>query len=194
MPIDDLQERQRAAGQSHLPALAADDARLDPDPGHIGAEQGKDHERKNAIEPERQLVDGARGLRRIEHAEAEHGGVAEPESQPGDEADLGDLDHAQSPGGIDAVAHRAAGEDAGADIVPDRVAGEAGQRRDAIRHLGAADRAQREQIVEGERQIAGGDEKAGNAERAPVGRLERVDRARRNRYRAGCDRAPLRRR
>ena len=117
----------------------------------------------------------ARRLRRVENAEPQHGGVAEPEGQPGDETDFGDLDDGEPPAGIDPVAHRAAGEDAGADIVADRVAGEAGERRDAIGHLEAADRAQREQIVEGQRQVAGGDEQAGDDEGVPVGRFERIE-------------------
>ena len=171
----DLQQRQRPARQRHLPAVAADDARLDPDPGHIGAEHGEHHERQHPVAPQRQLIDGARGLRRIQHAEPEHGGIAEPERQPGEEADLGDLDDAQAPGGIDAIAHGAAGEHAGADIVADRVAGEAGQRRDPVRDFGAPDRAQREQVVEGQRQIAGGDEGAGDDQGAPVGRLDGVE-------------------
>ena len=121
------------------------------------------------------MIDGSRGLRRLEHADPEQGGVAEPEGEPGNKADLGDFDDAQAPGGVDAVAHGAAGEDARANIVSDRIAGEARERRDAIRHVGAADGAQREQIVEGERHIAGGDEEARNGEGPPVGRLERVE-------------------
>ncbi len=93
----DLQERQRAAGQRHLPAVAADHARLDPDPRDIGAEQAEDHKRQHAVGPQRQLIERARGLRRIENAEAEHGGIAEPERQPGDETDFGDFDDAQAP-------------------------------------------------------------------------------------------------
>src|SRR2546430_13571693 len=40
-------------------------------------------------------------------------------------------------------------------IVADRVTGEAGERRDPIRHVAGADRAQREQIVKREREITG---------------------------------------
>ena len=121
------------------------------------------HEREDgerAIEPRRQLVDGARGLRHIGDAETEHRGIAEPERQAGDEAKLGDLDGVEPPGRIDAVAHRTAGEHAGADVVADRIAGEAAERRDPVGDLRMADRAQGEQVVEGEREVA-----AGNAQR-----------------------------
>ena len=121
------------------------------------------------------MVDIAGLLRRIENTEAKHGGVAKPEGEPGDEANLGDFDDAQPPGGIDPVPHRAAGKNAGADIVADRVAGKAAERGGAIRHFVAADRAQREQIVKGERQIGGGDKQPGNEERPPIGRLDRVN-------------------
>ncbi len=171
----DLNERRRAARQRHLPALAADDARLDPDPSHITGEHAEDHQRQHAIAPQRQLIERARRLRSIENAQTQHGGVAEPEGQPGDEADLGDLDDGKAPAGIDAVAHRTAGKDAGADIVADGVAGESRQCGDAIWHLGTADRAQREQVVERQRQIAGGDEQSGKNERRPIGRFQRVD-------------------
>ena len=86
--------------------------------------------------------------RLVGDAQPEHGGVAEPEGQAGDEADFCDVDGAEAPGRIDPVAHRPAGEHAGADIVADRVAGEPGQRRDPIGRVGAPDRAQREQVVE----------------------------------------------
>ena len=74
---------------------------------------------------------------------------------------------------IDAIAHRAAGEHAGADIVADRIAGEAGERRDAIGHFIAADRAQREQVVEGQREIAAGDKKCSGRDVVRLRRLQR---------------------
>ena len=52
---------------------------------------------------------------------------------------------------IDPEADRAAGEHGGADVVADRVAGEARQRRDAVGHVLLADGSQREEIVECQR-------------------------------------------
>ena len=108
-------------------------------------------------------------------AKAEHGGIAEPEGETGEETDLRDVDRVQTPGGIDAIAHRAAGEDAGADIVPDRIGGEAGERIDAVGHVGAADRAHREPVIEGQREIAGGHEQRGKRDLTRLGALDGVD-------------------
>ena len=102
-------------------------------------------------------------------AEAQHRGIAEPERQPGEKADLGDVDRVQAPCGIDPVAHRAAGEHAGADIVADRIAGEGGERVDPIGNVGVVDRAHREQVVEGQGEIARGNEQAGQGDRAGLG-------------------------
>ena len=111
----------------------------------------------------------------IGDAESEHRGIAEPERQAGQKADLGDVDRVQPPGGIDAVAHRAAGEDAGADIVPDRIAGEGGERVDAVGNVGAADRAHREQVIEGQGEIAGGHEQRRQRDLARLGLLDGLD-------------------
>ena len=110
------------------------------------------------VEPDRQAIDLGGRFRMIADAKAQHRRIAEPEREAGDEADLGDVDRVQAPRRIHAIAHGAAGERAGADIVSDRIAGEAGERGDAVRHVVAADRVQREQIVEGQREVAGGDE------------------------------------
>src|ERR1700688_4505700 len=107
--------------------------------------------------------------------EPEHRGVAEPERQAGQKADLGDVDRVQPPGGIDAIAHRTAREDAGADIVPDRIAGEGGKRVDAVGNVAAADRANREPVVEGQREIARGDEQRRQCDLAILGLLDRLD-------------------
>ena len=111
----------------------------------------------------------------IGDAEPEHRGIAEPERQPGQKADLGDVDRVQAPGGIDAIAHRAAGEDAGADIVPDRIAGEGGERVDAVGNVAAADRANREPVIEGQREIAHGDEQRRQRDLAEFGLLDGLD-------------------
>src|SRR6516164_6361694 len=85
------------------------------------------------------------------HADAKHEGVAEPECQAGEKADLGDIDGAQAVLRIDAETDGTAGEDGGADIVADRVAREAGQCGDPVRYVFPADRSEREEIVEGQR-------------------------------------------
>jgi hypothetical protein len=77
----------------------------------------------------------------VGEAETQHRDVAEPEGEARDKADLGNLDGVDTPGRIDAVTHRAAGENAGADIVANRIGGEAGVRGHAIGHILAADRA-----------------------------------------------------
>jgi hypothetical protein len=102
------------------------------------------------------LIDGRGGERRIGDAETEHGGVSLPEGQPGDEADFRDFDGGQPPARIDAVANRATGEYARADIVADRIAGEGRERGRPIRHVGPPDRAEREKIIERQGQISAG--------------------------------------
>ena len=57
----------------------------------------------------------------------------------------------------------------------DGIAGEARQRRRPIRHVGAPDRAQREQVVKGERGIAARDEQRGERDVAPSGGDQRLD-------------------
>ena len=106
---------------------------------------------------------------------SEHRGIAEPECQAGQKADLGDVDRVQSPGGIDAIAHRAASEHAGADIMSDRIAGEGGERVDAVGNVGAADRANREQIVERQREIARRHEQRRQHNLVRLGRLDGLD-------------------
>ena len=107
--------------------------------------------------------------------QSQHRGIAEPECQAGQKADLGDVDRVQSPGGIDAIAHRAAGKDAGADIVPDRIAGEGCERVDAVGNIGAADRANREQVIEGQGEIAGRHEQRRQRDLARLGLLDGLD-------------------
>ena len=113
----------------------------------------------DAVHPGRQLVDRHGGFRVISDTEAEDGGVAQPEGQTGDEADFRNLDCIKSVHRIDAVTHSTPGEYGGADIVADRVAGETGQRRDAIWNFIASNGSQRKQVVEGERKIATGHKK-----------------------------------
>ena len=121
------------------------------------------------------MIDVGGGFRMIADAEPQHRGIAEPECQAGQKADFGHVDRVQSPRRIDAIAHRAAGKDAGADIVADRIAGEGGERVDAVGNIGAADRAHREQIIKRQGEIAGGDEQRGQRDRAVVGFLDGFD-------------------
>src|SRR6185437_1759797 len=112
----------------------------------------------DAIGPERQLIERRRRARHVKNAEAEHRRIAEPEREPGDEANFRNVDAGQAMSRINAVTHRAAAEGAGADIVADRIAGEAGERRDTIGNLVKPDRTQRKQIVEGQTYVADHDE------------------------------------
>ena len=153
-----LQQGQRPPGQDHRPWSAADNSWFGPDPGHIGRKADDDADRDQAVEPGRQLIDVGRRLRVINDAQPQHRGVAEPERQAGQKADLGHIDRIQSPRRIDAIAHRAAGKDAGADIVTDRVAGEGRERGHPVGNIGAADGADREQVIKRQREIACGDE------------------------------------
>ena len=105
-------------------------------------------------------------------ADSEHRGVAEPEGQSGQEADLGDVDRVQPPGRIDPIPHRAAGEDAGADIVSDRIGGEGGERVDAIGNMVMTDRAHGKQVVEGEGEITGRHEQRGQRNLPRLGLLD----------------------
>src|SRR5262249_2470732 len=66
-------------------------------------------------------------------------------------------------------------EYARAHVVPDRIAGEGGERGRPIRHVVAADRAQRKQIIEGQREISTGDEHAGEHDVAQVRGDQRFD-------------------
>src|SRR4029079_19425151 len=91
-----------------------------------------------------------------------------------DKTDFRDLDRVEAGGRIDAVAHGAAGEDRGADIVADRVAGETRERGGAIGDFFAADRTQRKPVVKCEREITRGDKQPGGdnvAHRRGVQRL-----------------------
>ena len=111
----------------------------------------------------------------IGDAQAQHRRIAKPEGQPGEETDLGDVDRVQPPGRIDPVAHGAAGEDAGADIVSDRIGGEGGKRVDAVGNAALADRADREPVIEGQREIARRHEQGRQRDLARLGAFDGVD-------------------
>ena len=85
------------------------------------------------------------------HTAAEHEQIAEPEGEAREKADLCDIDRGQAVVGIDPEPDRAAGEDRGADIMTDGVAGEARHRGDAIGDVRLANGSQCEEIIEGQR-------------------------------------------
>ena len=106
------------------------------------------------------MIDGAGGLRREGRGASKHERIAEPERHAGDEGDLGDIDHRQSPDRVDAEPDQSAGQDGGAETVTDCRTREARERRDRVGDFGAADDAQREHIVKREGDVAGDDERA----------------------------------
>ena len=150
----DLQQRQPRRRQHHLPAVLAEFAAVfaERQPAEIGDDGGDAADRDQAVDCRRQLIHRGCGRRMPGHADAEHEGVAEPECQSGQEADLGNVDRVQSVVRIDPEADRAAGEDGRADVVADGIAGEAGERRDPVGHVLLADRSQREEIIECQRE------------------------------------------
>ena len=131
-------------------------------------------ERDRAVGPRRQLIDRARDVGRIGDADAEHDRIAEPEREAGDKGDLGDVDQGQAPRPIDSESHHAAGEDRRAEIVSDRVAQKSGERRDPVRNVRLADRAQREEIIERQANIAGGNQQGGDHHGLDRRRVDRV--------------------
>src|SRR4029077_20172405 len=121
-----------------LPLALTDFARRAPDPAHIRQQHRQNADGDGAVEPGRQLVDRHGRLRMIGDAEAKYGGVAEPKGETSDKADLRHLDRIEPISRIDAVAHRATSEHRGSDVVTNRIAREAGKRRNTIRNLVAA--------------------------------------------------------
>ena len=111
----------------------------------------------------------------IGDAQSQHRGIAEPEGQPGEETDFCDVDRVQPPGRVDPVAHGAAGEDAGADIVPDRIGSEGGQRVDAVGNVTVADRADRKPVIEGQGEIARRHEQGRQRDLVRIGGLDGLD-------------------
>lgn len=95
-----------------------------------------------------------------------------PEGARGDRDHAGDVAAGEAGGGIDAVARRSAGDQRQAEIVADRIAGEGGERRGSPGQW-SADHAQREDIVEGQRDIAGDGAADGEDDLAWTDRLQR---------------------
>src|SRR6476659_4134730 len=132
-----------------LPLALTDLATCAPDPAPIQQQHHQNADGDGAVEPGRQLVDRHGGLRMIGDAEAKHGGVAEPKGETSDKADLRHLDRIAPISRIDAVTHGATGENRSSDVVTNRIAREAGERRNTIRNLVAAIGPQSEPVIEG---------------------------------------------
>src|SRR5262249_830994 len=120
-------------------------------PGEIGEDCQETAQRDHPVDCRRQLVHGGGGRRMPGHADREHENIAEPEGEAGEKADFCDVNRVQPVIRIDAETDRAAGEDGGADIVADRIGGEAGQRGDTVGNVLLANRSQRKKVIEGER-------------------------------------------
>src|SRR5262249_53666394 len=112
-------------------------------------------------------------LRMIRDAKAEDRSIAEPKGKSGNKADLRYLDRIEPICRIDAITHGTAGEHRGADVVSDRIAGEAGERGDAVRHLVASYGPQREQIIESQREVPACHKKSRRGDMVRLGGLER---------------------
>jgi hypothetical protein len=121
------------------------------------------------------LIDRGCRFRVIGDTQPQHRGIAEPECQAGQKADFGDVDRIQSPRRIDPVAHRAPGEDTGADIVPDRITAEGRERVNAVGNIAAADRANREQVIESQGEVARRHEQPRQKDLARLGLLDGLD-------------------
>ncbi len=85
------------------------------------------------------------------HADRKHEDVTEPEGEAGQEADFRDVDGVQAVIGLDPKTNGATGEHRGADIVADRIGGEAGERRNAGGDMPLADRSQCKKVIKGQR-------------------------------------------
>ena len=133
------------------------------------------------IDRRRQLVHRGSSFGVPGHADAEHEGVAEPEGQAGEKADLGDVDRAKRVVRINPETNRAAGEHGRTDVVADRIAREARQRGDPVGHVLLADRPQREEIIECQRT-----ERADHAQRGKRNAMRRYFGQRRQDH-AGID-------
>src|ERR1700737_4259178 len=119
-------------------------------PEEIDRNAGEAAERDQPVHGGRQKVHRGGGPGVQGHAEPEHEQIAEPEGEPREKADLGDVDGVEAEIRIDPKSYRAAGEDGGADIVADRVAGETRERCDAVRHVSLAYSPQCEEVIEGQ--------------------------------------------
>ena len=88
----DLQQRRGTVRQFHEPTAAPQCAPAAPNPDDIGCKNNERDDGNDRVHRRRELVDARRGTRHIKNAKPEHGCIAEPEGQPGDEAQFGDLD------------------------------------------------------------------------------------------------------
>lgn len=120
------------------------------------------------------MVHGRGRFRVNGDAEPQNGDIAQPEGQAGNEADLGDINRPEPPGRIDAIAHRTAGKDGEAHIVPHRIGAEPGHGGDAIGHVLLVDGAQGEPVIQGQGGIGAGHHEKGDGHMHRVLRRERL--------------------
>src|SRR6185312_10726079 len=158
-----------------FPVALTDLARRAPYPTYIRDEHDQNADGDTAVEPGRQLVNRPGGLRMIGDAEAKHGGVAEPKGETSDKADLRYFDRIEPISRIDAVTHGATGENRSSDVVTNRIAREAGERRNTIRNLVAANGPQSEPVIEGECEVPASDKKSCSGDMMRLGRFQRRD-------------------
>ena len=130
-----------------------------------------------------------------DEAEADDEPHAEPERDPGDDRQAGDVAGGEPGRRIKPVADRAAGDERKAERERDRIAGERGQRGQPVGHPDA-DMAERQAVVARQRQVAQRGEAEGEQDLVAAGRgkggpeLERIDahqRAHKDRQRNGDD-------
>ena len=98
-----------------------------------------------------------------------------PKGETSDKADLRHLDRIEPISRIDAVAHRATGEHRSSDVVTNRIAREAGKRRNTIRNLVAANGPQSEPVIEGECEVPASNKKCCGGDMMRLGRFQRRD-------------------
>src|SRR5205823_12161037 len=109
------------------------------EPAEVSDDGGEGADRNHPVDRGRQLIHRGCGPGMPRHSDTEHEGIAEPERQPGEETDFGDVDGVQTVVRIDPETDGAAGKYGGADVVADRIAGKTRQRGDAVGHLLFAD-------------------------------------------------------
>ena len=169
---------------------------MQPAPDQESSDAAQQHQREHAVDRRRQMIDHADRGRLIQQAEAERGHVAEPEGEPGEEADVGDAHRADAVSGINAVADHGRDQRYRADAMRDRIAGEARQRRDPVRHVLAAHGVQREPVIQRDAAIGRGDQHQRECDGREVGGTNDVEdlvvidipeRVSQSEYRGGAD-------
>lgn len=136
----DLSQREPIAGDGQLPAQQPQLPAVATGPEDEGGERGQHGDADRAPQRRRQVQraedDPVRAERQHRARQRED---AAPEGEAGNGDHPGDVADRQPFGAVDAIAGRSPGQQREAQIVAERVAGEGGERRNAIRQ-GAADR------------------------------------------------------